>query len=244
VTLPAREKTKIKICGITTVADSLLAAQAGADYIGILVGVSFSPRQISVDVARLICEQSTLPVVILVFNWEAAAIKRLVQKLHPHAVQLLGQESVSLVKSLKKMVACELWKTIHLPPRGHGETNIAAYVDNVNSLFAAGINAVLIDTVVGAPEEGWRYGGTGRVNDWDLARKLVAATAVPAFLAGGINPENIRQAIETVRPCGIDLCSGVEITTGKKDPEKLRRLIQAAHGTTSESNCGTKAGSK
>ena len=242
--MPTREKIKIKICGITNVADSLLAAQAGADYIGVLVGVSFSPRQISVDEARLICDQSTLPVVILVFNWEPAAIQRIVQILHPHAVQLLGQESLSLVKSLKKMVACDLWKTIHLPPRGQGEINITAYEDNMNSLFAAGISTVLIDTVVGSIEEGWRYGGTGRVNDWDLARKLVAATPVPTFLAGGINPENIRQAIETVHPCGIDLCSGVEITTGKKDPEKLRRLIKAAHGAISESNGRAKTGSK
>ncbi len=164
----------------------------------------------------------------LVFNWEAEQIQRAIAALHPHAVQLLGQEPPSLVKTLKRTAACELWKSIHLPPRGLGEVNIVEHQDRVNSLVDAGIDAIVIDTVVGSSQEKLRYGGTGQVNNWATARKLVEVISVPTFLAGGINPENVQQAIEMVHPYGIDLCSGVEVAPGQKDPEKLRQLMLAA----------------
>jgi len=225
--LPSIENIKIKVCGITTVDDARLVAESGADYIGVIVGVDFSPRNLSLDSARLICEQSTLPVVTLFFNWEAEPIKRAVATLNPHAIQLLGLETPSLVRALKKTLSCEIWKSIHLPPQGSGETDISGHQDRVNSLVGAGIDAVIIDTVVGSSGNNMRYGGTGQVNSWTVARSLVEAFPVRTFLAGGITPENIRQAIETVHPYGIDLCSGVEIALGRKDPDKLRRLMSA-----------------
>ena len=226
----SQKDIKIKVCGITTVEDAHLVAEAGADYIGVIIEVDFSPRRLSVEQARPICEQSTLPVVTLFFNCEAKQIQRAVETLHPHAIQLLGQESPSLIKTLKKMVTCELWKSIHLPPRGLGEVNIAEHQERVNSLVDAGIDAIVIDTVVGSPQGKLRYGGTGQVSNWDTARRLVETISVRAFLAGGINPENVQQAIELVHPYGIDLCSGVEIAPGQKEPEKLRRLVSTARG--------------
>jgi len=226
--LPSPRDIKIKVCGITSVKDAHLVAEAGADYIGVLVEVAFSPRRVSVEQARSICEQSTLPVVVLFFNWEAGHMQRAVAALRPQAIQLLGQESPSLIKTLKGMTTCEVWKSIHLPPRGRGEIHIIEYQDRVNSLVAAGIDAIVIDTVVGSSPENLRYGGTGQVSDWVTARRLAEAVSVRTFLAGGINPENVRQAIETVHPHGIDLCSGVEAAPGRKDPEKLRRLVLCA----------------
>ena len=225
--MSSQRNIKTKVCGITTVEDAHLVAEAGADYIGVIIEVDFSPRRLSVEQARPICKQSTLPVVMLFFNWEAEQMQRAIAALHPHAVQLLGQESPSLVKTLKRTVPCEIWKSIHLPPRGLGETNIAEYQDRVNPLVDAGIDAIVIDTVVGSPQENLRYGGTGQVSNWATARRLVEAISVRTFLAGGINPENVQQAIELVHPYGIDLCSGVEVAPGQKDPEKLRRLVLA-----------------
>jgi phosphoribosylanthranilate isomerase len=225
--LPSIKDVKIKVCGITTVEDARLVAESGADYIGVIVGVDFSPRNLGLDSARLICEQSMLPAVTLFFNWEAEQIQKAVITLNPHAVQLLGHEPPSLVRTLKKTVACEIWKSIHLPPQGLGEANITGHQNRVNSLIDAGIDAVIIDTVVGSSGKDMRYGGTGQVNNWTVARSLVEAFPVRTFLAGGITPENIRQAIELVHPYGIDLCSGVEIAPGQKDPEKLRRLMSA-----------------
>ena len=227
VDLPSQEGIKTKICGITTVEDAHLVAEAGADYIGVLIEIDFSPRCLSVEQGRAICKQSELPVVTLFFNWEAEQIQRTIEALHPYAVQLLGQESPSLVRTLKETVPCEVWKSIHLPPRSLGKVNIAEHKDRVNSLIDAGVDAILIDTVVGSSKENRRYGGTGQVSNWTVARKLVEVIPAQAFLAGGINPENVQQAIELVRPYGLDLCSGVEGAPGQKDPEKLRRLMLA-----------------
>lgn len=225
--LPTEKNIKLKVCGITTVKDARLVAGVGADYIGVIVGVDFSPRCLSVEQAQLICQQSNLPVVALFFNWEAEPLQRAIEALYPHAVQLLGKESPSLVRKLKRITTCQLWKTVHLPPLGMGETNITELLDKVNSMVDAGIDAILIDTVVGSDEGNPRYGGTGQVSNWDAARRLVEVIPVPTFLAGGINPDNVQQAIELVHPDGIDLCSGVEVAPGQKDPEKLRRLMSA-----------------
>jgi len=225
--LSSGKDIKVKVCGITTVENARLVAGAGADYIGVIIEVSSSPRRLSVEQALPICQQSTLPVVALFFNWEAGQVQRAITALRPHAVQLLGQEPPSLVRELKETAACELWKSIHLPPDGEAEVNITGQQDSVNALVDAGIDAIVIDTVVGSAQGKPRYGGTGQVNSWTIARRLVEATPVPVFLAGGINPENVQQAIEAVHPYGIDLCSGVEVSPVQKDAEKLRRLMSA-----------------
>jgi phosphoribosylanthranilate isomerase len=225
--LLSEKDIKIKVCGITSVKDAQMVAEAGADYIGVITGIDSSPRCLSIEEARSICLQSTLPVVALFFNQEAEQVQRAIAVLHPRAVQLLGQESPSLVRTLKQTTPCEVWKSIHLPPQEQAGVNISEHVDRVNSLIDAGIDAVLIDTVTGSTQGNLRYGGTGQVNDWETARRLVEVIPVPTFLAGGIKPENVRQAIELVCPYGIDLCSGVEVAQGQKDPEKLRQLMLA-----------------
>lgn len=229
-TLPSEKDIKTKVCGITSVEDARMVAEVGADYIGVIIGVDFSPRLLGMEQARPICEQSALPVVILVFNWEAEQVQGAIETLHPHAVQLLGQETPSLVRTLKGMTACELWKSVHLPAQGQEEANITELQDKVNALIDAGIDAILIDTVVGSSQGKMRYGGTGQVSNWATARRLLEVIPVPPFLAGGINPDNVQEAIKQVRPYGIDLCSGVEAVPGKKDPEKLRRLMSAIRG--------------
>lgn len=222
---------KIKVCGITNIEDAQLVTKIGADYIGVIIEVEASPRCLSVEQARPICEQATLPVVTLFFNREADQIQKAVATLHPYAIQLLGQESPWLVKTLKRVTACEIWKSVHLPPQGTGEVNITEYQDRIDSLVDAGVDAIVIDTVVGSTQENRRYGGTGQVSNWVIARSLVEATPVRSFLAGGINPDNVQQAIELVHPYGIDLSSGVEVAPGKKDPEKLRKLVLVTRRT-------------
>ena len=234
--MPSQRQIKVKICGITTVEDARLVAEAGADYIGVLINVEFSPRCLTIEQARSICEQSTLPVVALLFNSETEQIQEAFGALGFHAVQLLGQEPPSLVRELKKAADFEVWKSIHLPPQGAEEVNISTYKDNLDSLNDAGVDAVLIDTVVSDPKVKLRYGGTGQVNNWTIARKLVETIPVNTYLAGGIKPENVQQAIELVQPYGIDLCSGVESSLGRKDPEKLYRLMNAVRGSTTGSN--------
>ena len=230
--MPSGKDIKIQICGVTSIEDAQLVAQEGADYIGLIIEVDASPRRVSLEKARQISEQSTLPVVSMFFNREAEQIQEAIATLHPHAIQLLGQETPSLIKTMKRTTDCEVWKSVHLPPQEMGEVNITEYQGMVNSLVDAGIDAIIIDTVVGSTREDRRYGGTGQVNNWSVARKLVETIPVRCFLAGGIKPENVRQAIKQVNPYGIDISSGVESTPGKKDPEKLRQLISTVRKAT------------
>ena len=109
----------------------------------------------------------------------------------------------------------------------------------MDSFVSVGADALLLDTV-DVSDDKLRFGGTGKTSDWNIARELVkgfkvcfdfnkevkSKRGVPVFLAGGINPDNVREAIQTVRPYGIDLCSGVESVKGKRDHKKLNQLMR------------------
>lgn len=71
-----------------------------------------------------------------------------------------------------------------------------------------------------------KKGGTGQICDWSTAEKLVSSSPVPVFLAGGITPVNVKKALDQVQPYGIDVSSGVEIKPGRKDPQKIKQLMQ------------------
>ena len=89
----------------------------------------------------------------------------------------------------------------------------------------AGADFLLFDSVDMSLEKP-RYGGTGKTCDWNIAAELISESPLPVFFAGGIRPENVKAAIETIRPHGIDLCSGVEASKGIKDPQKLVQLME------------------
>jgi len=158
-------------------------------------------------------------------------IRETVAVLKPHAVQLQGQESPELVRSLSRSLQCEVWKAVHFPPVNEEQADFSQQLHYAESMAAAGASVLLIDTLMKSAGKSHRFGGTGRVNDWTLGRKLVDALDVPVFLAGGIKHDNVREAIATVQPFGIDLASGVESEPGRKDPEKVRRLMAAIRAT-------------
>ena len=208
-----------------------MVAEAGADFIGVIVGIDVSPRQLTIEQARPVCEQSSLPVVALFLNRDETQIRETVSVLQPYAVQLQGQEPPELVRRLSRNMPCEVWKAVHLPPINEKQTDFTEQLHYAESMAAAGASVLLIDTLVKSGGKKHRYGGTGRVNDWTLGRKLVETLDIPVFLAGGIRPGNVREAIDTVHPYGIDLASGVESETGRKDPEKVRQLMAAIRNT-------------
>ena len=223
--MEVRKKVKIKICGITSTDDAYLAKEAGADYIGLIIDIAFSLRCISLEKARHICEKSPLPVVAVVLDREASEIANLVGTLYPYAVQLAGQEPPSLVRALKGLVNCEIWKSIFVPAHNAGEIDIISIQNHVASFVDAGVDVILFDTA--ATNKGQRqFGGTGVVSNWEVARELSARIPIQTFLAGGINPDNVQEAIRKVCPDGVDLASGVEASPGKKDPDKIYRLVE------------------
>ena len=99
----------------------------------------------------------------------------------------------------------------------------ASYIEKIKSYALAGAHYIVLDTSDPARKI---YGGTGKRSDWGAAAEVVASSALPVLLAGGITPENVAEAIGRVRPHGIDLASGVEEKVGIKDPAKIKLLFE------------------
>ena len=215
----------VKICGITSIHDARLAADAGADYIGVLVDVAVSERTRSATQAAEIASESPLPTVILLYNRSTSDIQEIVAQVQPFAVQLLGQESPQQVEELKREGTCEFWKSVYLPAGSPKNVDIPAVQEEMQAYRDAGADFLLFDSVDMSLEKP-RYGGTGKTCDWNVAAALIVESPLPVFFAGGIRPENVKAAIETIRPHGIDLCSGVEASKGIKDPHKLEQLMR------------------
>ena len=212
-------KTNIKICGITRNSYAKEAANAGADYIGVIVDIKESPRNVSLKNAAEIIKSSPIPSVVLLEKNINDTIKA-ASALKPYAIQLIGEYTPIDIQYLKKALYCKIWKTISIPGTGTDETAYLSLLKLINSYKKAGTDAIILDTLVAK-----KKGGTGQVCDWNTAEKLVKNINIPIFLAGGINPENVCDAVKKVRPYGIDLSSGVEKAPAQKDPEKIRALV-------------------
>ena len=218
-------RCSVKICGITSIHDARLAAGAGADYIGVLVDVAVSERTRSATQAAEIVSESPIPTIILLYNRSTSDIQEIVSQVQPFAVQLLGQESPQQVEELTRTGACEYWKSVYLPAGSPRNVDIPVVQEQMQAYWDAGADFLLFDSVDMSLEKP-RYGGTGKTCDWNVAAELITESPLPVFFAGGIRPENVKAAIETIRPHGIDLCSGVEASKGIKDPHKLERLME------------------
>ncbi len=209
---------KIKICGITTHADAKLAEGCGADYIGLVCDIAYSPRCISREAAQELTEDSGLPVVLLL-DKPAREIIEIGRQLRPFALQVIGEHSGEELELIGRETGCRIWLPVRIPAaaaqQGGGSRQ---YLDIIGR---SSCDAILLDTLV----KGMK-GGTGKTSDWALAETIAAASPKPVFLAGGINPENAAAACRRVRPAGIDVSSGVEKAPGVKDPAKVEKLIK------------------
>ena len=205
-------RTRVKICGITSVADALAAVGAGADALG-FVFYPDSPRYVRPEVAAEIVR--ALPPFVarvgLFVNESQEAISATILETGIDTIQLHGDEPPSL---------CRLW-------RGSIKVIKAFRVRDRHSLVALSsyadcADAFLLDAyVAGVP------GGTGTAFNWELAREA-GSYRRPIILAGGLHPGNVSEAIATVKPFALDVSSGVERAPGKKDHDKVAAFIQAA----------------
>lgn len=219
---------KVKICGITNLEDAGLVFRAGADYLGVVVEVPYSPRSVTIEEAEEMFLHFLLPGVTLVYEMAFPRLRLLIDSVKPSAVQFLSPAGEMITRCKELFPAVKLWQSLHLPPAG--ELISRDFVDQqVKDCCRAGADVIVFDTaaVIGGEK---RFGGTGSRSDWQLVRELVRDCPVPAFLAGGINPANVRDAIEIVDPAGIDLCSGVEARPGKKSAAKIKELMEAVRG--------------
>ena len=221
-----RAGCRVKICGITCLEDRELVHKAGADYFGVIIEVPYSPRRLSIEAAAELLRNAPLPGVALVFQQNKERIKQLVDYCQPQVVQLLSPVNLESLYELKRSFPniC-WWQSLFLPAAGTvSQPDLNNLQQQIRELAGAGAEAVILDTFV-KNSGGMRFGGTGVTSNWELARSLVENAPLPVFLAGGINPSNVREALDLVHPAGIDLCSGVEAKPGRKDQKKLFELL-------------------
>jgi phosphoribosylanthranilate isomerase len=199
---------RVKICGITSVNDAQLCAQLGAHAIGL----NFFPeslRAISPFTAEKIVRElpAFVSTVGIFVNWAPEPVVALSGALGLSFAQLHGDETPQVASEIAKKIP--VIKALRL---GQGSTLPAFSKYREASAF-------LLDAV-----RAGEFGGTGQTTDWPLAQQ--AARSQRIILAGGLTPENVAEAINTVRPYAVDVASGVESRPGKKDPGKLRAFFQ------------------
>lgn len=213
----SKSKVRVKICGITSWADARLACDAGADFLGFNF-YARSPRYIDPACAQAIVRRlpAAVPGVGIFVNEPEEDLIRTVRAVRLKYVQLHGDETSAMVSRLRRALgAVKIIKAIRV--------RRAADVRKGSRFRAA--SAVLLDGF-----DARRRGGAGKTFDWSLAAG--ANDRQPVFLAGGLTPENVAEAIRVVRPYAIDVCSGVESSPGKKDRAKIRALMRAVNGVS------------
>ncbi len=212
----------VKICGLTNLADALVAARAGADMLGFIL-YERSPRYVSPASVRALVRalraelgaQANLPRLTGVFvNQPPDAVARILAFTGLDAAQLHGDEMPADLRSL----AGRAYKAIRPRPE---EPDWATWLEFAQLGLARG-PSLLVDAFAPAA-----YGGTGSVADWTLAASL--AQRVPGLLlAGGLTPDNVATAVTSVQPWGVDVSSGVEASPGVKDHAALAAFITHA----------------
>ncbi len=218
------ERPLVKICGTTSIQDAQLAQNAGADFLGVIVEHSPSPRSVDLVTARAIFLASQTPIVAVTVNKTLDELLKIDQTLRPFALQLHGDEEPQLVRELVSR-KITVWAACS------GEREIVR--QRALKMTKAGAQAVLLDARTTNGNE-IIYGGTGELSDWELAREL-RASGLHVILTGGLSPENVQEAIGFVRPWMVDVVSGVEAKKGVKDAEKVRRFVQYAQNNTATS---------
>jgi phosphoribosylanthranilate isomerase len=211
--------TKIKICGIKTVADALAAMDAGAD----MIGFNFypkSPRYIGVgqcrDIMSVMRKYGHITYVGVFVNASVAAVRATMETCALTLAQLHGEETSEMLNSLY----------------GKAFKAFRGIPESLNGFVREDAPAFLVDaSIKGA------YGGTGVKADWSAAAEL--AKYYPLLLAGGLTPENVTEAVWRVKPWGVDVASGVESAPGVKDAKKMKEFVRAIFDTRDSELPGT-----
>lgn len=208
---------KIKICCISSDEEARIAIRQGADALGLVGKMPSGPGPIADDLIASIAKIIHPPVASFLLTSEQSAkgIIRHVLRTHTNTVQIVDELTTGRYADIREALPhLKIVQVIHVTGNESIEhaLNIHEHVD-----------AILLDS--GNPNAAVKtLGGTGNTHNWNISRQLVKQVNVPVFLAGGLHAANIAEAVKTVRPYGVDVCSGVR-TNGKLDLQKLNAFI-------------------
>lgn len=203
---------KIKFCGIRRLEDVAAVNLCQPDYMGMILSGGFR-RSISQEQAqRLVQEKSATIAAVGVFvNESSETICRMAEQLHLQVIQLHGNESAEQIQTLQQKIGLPVWKALR--------------IGTLEDLEAAGTNPA--DCLILEGKTGAGIGGTGVCADWELLARHSWNRSF--FLAGGLQPENVLEAIATVSPTGVDFSSGIE-ENGVKSLRRMKQLMTLIRG--------------
>lgn len=212
-------KPRIKICCIGSINEALTAIGSGASAIGLVGKMPSGPGPITDELIKAIAGSVPPPVAkfLLTSETRAEEIIKHHQRTYTNTIQIVDALAGGNYEELKAgLPGIKIVQVIHI--LNESSVDEALQISGL-------VDALLLDS--GNPNLSVKeLGGTGRTHNWKLSRQICEKAACPVFLAGGLNPENVRKAIEEVGPFGVDVCSGVR-TAGLLDKNKLDRFISA-----------------
>lgn len=212
---------KVKICGFTNTEDVRVACTLGVDMVGTIVEIPRSPRRVTVEQAKQILAAASKGVdkVAVAMPKNLGEVERIARELRPDYIQSHITFPADEILKLKKRLGIKLISVIA----------ISQEIKN-QEIMSRAVEAARIADFLMLDTKGPSGGGTGLTHDWGLSRRIRDAVGKPMFLAGGLNPSNVKEAIRLVRPYGVDVATGVESSPGKKDARLMREFIAAAKG--------------
>jgi phosphoribosylanthranilate isomerase len=219
---PTKHGVRVKVCCIGSIEEAELALEAGADALGLVSAMPSGPGVICDEDIATIAKWvgSRAATVLLTSRLSADGIDEQLRESCPNVLQIcdaLPDGELAMVRERNPGVV--LMPVVHV----RDDESVKEAVQ-----LAKGADAMLLDSgnPLGRVKE---LGGTGRVHDWRLSRAIRDAIGIPLFLAGGLRADNVAEAVRTVRPFGVDVCSGVR-RAGKLDRETLTAFVAAARG--------------
>lgn len=220
---------KVKICGNTDAEQITLCALAGADAIGLVVEY---PEEVPWNLTREVAQPLIMMIPpfisrVVVTGGNPDRVCAIAEYLSPHVLQLHTDNPVHEVAQIVKRLTGQgisVIAALRIDARtGQACGNVADPVEAALALQDAGIHALLLDT-----KNETMPAGTGMPVSWEMARQVCDALSIPLILAGGLTPENVRLAVETVHPFAVDVITGVEVRRKVKDPHLVHTFIQQA----------------
>lgn len=194
--------TRVKICCIKNIEEAKNAIAYGASAIGLVGRMPSGPGPITDEEIKIIAENTPPPIATFLLTCETNVddIVTHHKRVNTNTIQIVDALSGENYKELKeRLPAVKIVQVIHVIDESSVDEAVR---------ISEQVDGLLLDS--GNPNKAVKeLGGTGRKHDWKLSRKIVEQSRVPLFLAGGLNPSNVRQAIEEVQPFGVDLCSGL-----------------------------------
>jgi phosphoribosylanthranilate isomerase len=216
-------RTRIKICCISSPEEARLAIRLGADALGLVGRMPSGPGVVGDELAARIVDSTPPPIATFMLTSETNTgdIIAHQRRVGANTIQIVDAVPPETYAQLRDVLpAIKLVQVIHVID----EKNI----DEALLAVQNGVDALLLDS--GNPNLAVKeLGGTGRVHNWAVSRQILDQSSVPVFLAGGLTIENVRKAIETVQPFGLDICSGVR-TNGQLDEKKLEAFVRIVLG--------------